>query len=153
MEALERIDKQPDSFEEVDRILTIVEQAKSDFDQIEKREIRFMSVLALSILIVSVFPIGLFIYSKNVIDTFTLLIALLVGASNIVLLRHQFVLYKSKKKQYDLSVVQAIETIREIIPILSGSENWSSLRKFEIRLRLSKLDISPQGIMDDSRNL
>ncbi len=147
MEALERIDRQPDSSDEVDRLLTIVEESKRDFDQVEKREIRFMSILALSVLVISVLPLYLFIFSNSTIDTSTLVIALLIGASNIILLKHHFVLYKNKKKLYDQSVKPAIEAIREVIPVLSRSENWSVLKKFEIRLRLSKLNISPEEIV------
>lgn len=161
MEAVERVDRQPNSFEEVDRILTIVEESKKDFDDFNNKKLsRILTSLYSPILCAFIgVLISLYVHvtkdesvlSTNYFNVSFTVVNLLVSIPYIKYTLIYSQLSKEKKKSYRITNTQATEILREIIPIISRHENWSALRKIEIRLRLSKLDIGPEGILDDSR--
>lgn len=160
MEAIERIDKQHDSFEEIDRILKFVEYSYEKYDKNYFVRSGFLSALLVNIGLIS---FGFFIVnehkiifnfsSKHLLDTNNLVVLamnVLLSASSIWLIFSHIKVQKTRKT-YLLVRKQAIEVLREAVPIVSQRENWSVIKKLEIRLRLSKLDISPEGILDDKR--
>jgi hypothetical protein len=145
MEAFQEQVIKRDSFEEVDRILAIVEESKKDFD---KRDI-FYKFLELSLylgLLVLIFAYAYSVlYGKNMgIEKYFM--GSSVGLFGLLQLVFVLRTRRKLKNDYMLTSKQATEVIREIFPVLSRSDNWSALQKFELRLRLSRLGISTDKI-------
>jgi predicted permease len=156
----ERAKTQRDSFEDVDRILAIVEESKAKY---EKGKENFQ-------LILFVFGSWIGFVSKDdfwgkVVNSFSgelyvepSLIVLTLGFFLFLTFIYERLL--SKRKDYKQTALHAADVIREAIPFLAESENWSPLRKFELNLRLSRLGISeadraakkPYPVFDDPAN-
>jgi Ca2+/Na+ antiporter len=155
MKSIEQIDKQHDSFEGIDRILTIVEQSKKEYESLTVEKASRMRValyfpLLLSIIGVLLSIYGLLTRSETVLTQLFFVVPFFIFL--FVEIKNTLVYDKiinKKKESYKATNSQATEVLREIIPVVSQRENWSAIRKFEIRLRLSKLDINPEGILDD----
>lgn len=158
MEALEDKYTKRDSFDEVDRILTIVEESRRDFEKADKTYSYFMFALfiimlinvgALLYLFVKGDTMGLSVQTINQENTLSSIFYCLISVFGIFIifrLNKVFEARKKKKEEFLDTTAQAIEVIREIIPVLARSEHWSVLRKFELRLRLSRLGISTETI-------
>lgn len=159
MEALEEKYILHDSFEEVDRILTIVEKSKSEFEGARSRLFFQLIVMVIftttSILTLS----GTFDVLKrgkpkpefmNFIDPgFMIGIVALLLTIVIAILSSSYNVYSRNKLYYDSTLKAAAGVIRELVPTLSRLEKWSSLRKFEIKLRLSKLGINSEAMFSE----
>jgi hypothetical protein len=146
----ERVEVQQDSFEQIDRILKIAEEYNREYRKETLLHqlsswIRFLAAVVLAYGIVEVtgartdaskFPtVALVAFSIGVL----LEIAIRVFYTDPIL---------KKIKQYKSVTDQAIEIIRETYPFISIAENWSPLRKFELKLRLSQLGIAETTLTD-----
>lgn len=143
MEAYEERDIKRDSFEEVDRILAIVEESKKKFDKEEAAYILISSAMIglLTGIVMFAYNSGFFVKET----TFTALIIITLVLCTVIFA----ICYTREKKirhEFERTKYLATEVIREVVPTLSRSERWSALRKFELRLRLSKLSISADKI-------
>lgn len=142
MEAYQEKDVKRDSFEEVDRILAIVEESKKKFD---KEQFTYNSILTISFIAATVFGgIMLFHYLKGDLDRD--IIMPIAFISSIIEIVYTLNVKEKARHEFEQTRDQATEVIREVVPALSRSERWSALRKFELRLRLSKLGISADTI-------
>jgi uncharacterized BrkB/YihY/UPF0761 family membrane protein len=164
MEALEEKYVKHDSFEEIDRILTIVENTRSE--SLKAREkfmqlfMTFMTFLLLSA--GSAFFIGSELEkasannnvdSSNVSLLALYFMVLFPAALFSFVLYYTFAASQQFKKQAlinKMTTSQATEVLRELLPSLSRSEDWSTLKKFELKLRLSKLGISSERLFSEN---
>jgi len=154
MEALEEKYVKHDSFEEVSRILSIVEDVQKEFEQV--RYNLFNRVL-LSAFVGCVFVIAFLEILKSSSDYTAMSIATIVIAlvgfpliAVIILSGTTYLTYHRTKFHYKLTSGSALEVVRELIPTLSKSEKWSVLRQFELKLRLSKLGISSEKLFSEN---
>ena len=151
MEALEGKDVRHDSFEEVSRILSIVENAKKEYQRAVESMLRFfVGFLLFSVpLIVTVFfledRINTVVHKNNIENLLIAYLAILWLTCFCYFLIKRYQLRK-KRIVYKTTVSQATELLREVIPVLARTDNWSALRQFELRLRLSKLGISSEKL-------
>jgi hypothetical protein len=147
MEAFQERDVKRDSFEEVDRILTIVEKSKTDYNKAESDLVRRI-VVVLFVLVAAIFVVLAllnYIYpSAEKSKFFNIYLPVVSAAIGHLTVEVNFFL--KRKKEAQNTTRQAAEVIREIVPTLSYIEHWSALRKFELRLRLSRLGISTDKI-------
>lgn len=160
MEALEEKYVKHDSFEEVDRILIIVENSKSEFE-------RARSSIYFQFTAMTVFTMALILSLSGTIDilkgnrtkpdyinfidpAFMMCTVALLTTFIIVMLSSSYNRYRKNRAYYKSTIKAAAEVIRELVPTLSRSEKWSSLRKFELKLRLSKLDISSEKLFSEN---
>ena len=160
MEALEEKYTRHDSFEEVDRILAIVENSKSEFDKGKERMLPVFIILfanmcfsALSVIFLEEKGEAIF-KDNNVVSLVTsYVVGVLLIGMNFTIFYYGFIVnrhFSEKAAGYRLTTSEATEVLRELLPSLSRSEHWSSLRKFELRLRLSKLDISSEKLFSEN---
>jgi uncharacterized membrane protein len=132
-----------DSFDDVDRILIIVEGSKAKWEKVKVRFTFYMlmlgpvALLALYTLCFMTIRIGFdsFKGESFVISIFSLTLSMI----SIFYFYEQ---YREANKDYNQTALRATDLIREIMPALAKSENWSMLRRFELELRLTKLGIS-----------
>lgn len=160
MEALEDKYTKRDSFDEVDRILTIVEESKREFDKGDKAYSLFMYSLFCIIALIISFLIYFFfngdkiksyeqaINQENGLFNISSLLFSAIGVFIVFRLTKILDDRKKKEKEFLETTAQATEVLREIVPALSRSERWSVLQKFELRLRLSRLGISVDKIFE-----
>ena len=163
METIEFKNVKRDGFEEVDRILIIVESSKKEFEQAKDVLLRNAIIMWLIVstgsvvifYLVSNFKNLLLISAQGFMPAFSInqlnqyllsFFLLFITGFLIGIFFGSYRIYSSKKKNYRMTILQAADVIREIIPILSRSEHWSALRNFELRLRLSKLGISSEKL-------
>jgi len=161
MEALEEKYVKYDSFEEVDRILTIVENSKIEFEQARRRLSR-LSIASLALMVLT--AIAVFTMSTPKDEIFTLLangdvsilamyaFPLLLSCFNLVMFFYASGTVNQTNKQlssYKATISRATEILRELIPTLSKSEQWTVLRQLELNLRLSKLGIDSEAMFSE----
>ena len=149
METLENKYIKRDSFDEVDRILIIVEKTKEKYE----RSTQFLSYLIWAYTISLFIFVAAFSYSGGISASqksekflAVIIASILLLAFGISQIRTFLVRKTLNQKEFTTITLQATEVIREIVPALARSERWSVLQKFELRLRLSRLGIGTEKI-------
>jgi hypothetical protein len=134
-----------DSFDDVDRILIIVEASKAKWEKVKVRFTISMLILG-PILLVALYFFSFMMIIITDPDFHTVEMQFVVSGLIIIILTisifYSYKEYREANKDYNQTALRATDLIREIMPALAKSENWSMLRRFELELRLTKLGIS-----------
>lgn len=159
MEALEDKYTKRDSFDEVDRILTIVEESRERCEVADSTH-NNLSLKFSFLLLTTLFSFGFIVneyfsnYNSwvNIINfkgsTTLLIFCVIIVSLTLFQLNQSIKAKESISREHNTILLEATEVIREIVPALSRSERWSVLQKFELRLRLSRLGISVDKIFE-----